>query len=80
MPHLLDPRLLVDFLTDSYDAGVCVWVGVCVGGVCVCGVCVYGCVWCVCGGVYVCVVCVYVWGCMCVFVGMCVCVDIARGR
>ena len=24
MPHLLDPRLLIDFLVDSYDAGVCV--------------------------------------------------------
>ena len=22
MPHLLDPRLLIDFLIDSYDAGV----------------------------------------------------------
>ena len=28
MPHLLDPRLLIDFLIDSYDAGV---YGVCVG-------------------------------------------------
>ena len=27
MPHLLDPRLLIDFLIDSYDAGVCVWGG-----------------------------------------------------
>ena len=26
MPHLLDPRLLIDFLIDSYDAGVCVCV------------------------------------------------------
>ena len=32
MPHLLDPRLLIDFLIDSYDAGVCVCVCVCVGG------------------------------------------------
>ena len=33
MPHLLDPRLLIDFLIDSYDAGVYI-VCVCV---CVCG-------------------------------------------
>ena len=56
------------------EVGLCVYVGVSVGGCGSMGVCMDGCIWD--GGcVYMCV-CVYVCMCVCVYVCMCVCAKV----